>query len=214
MKDRFWDANEAFEYYLDKIRQFGWKTEVGTKKISNVGFYITNPAKNEIKTPERKWSKEYAEAEWQWYLSGDRQVSKLGEIYGKVPVIWQKMANSVGDVNSNYGWQWQREHQIDYVVSELKANPNSRRAAISIYDGKEWPNYRKDTPCTFAIHFSIASSHLNMTVMMRSNDLWFGFCNDQYCFSELQKLIAERLSIPIGEYYHFVCDLHLYEQHF
>jgi len=213
MKDRFWDANEAFEYYLDHIRQFGWKTDVGTKKISNVGFHITNPEKNEIRTPERKWSKEYAEAEWQWYLSGNRKISKLGEIYGKVPVIWEKMANSSGEVNSNYGWQWEREHQIDYVVSELKANPSSRRAAISIYDGKEWAQYRKDTPCTFAIHFSIASGHLNMTVMMRSNDLWFGFCNDQYCFSELQKMIAERLSIPVGEYYHFVCDLHLYEKH-
>ena len=213
MNKTFSTANDAFEYYLDFIRQFGWKTEIGTKKISNVGFTIQAPTKNEIKTPERKWSKEYAEAEWQWYLSGDRRTSKLGEIYGKVPVIWQHMENSAGEVNSNYGWQWEREHQIDYVVSELKANPHSRRAAISIYDGKEWPSYRKDTPCTFAIHFSIAHGNLNMTVMMRSNDLWFGFCNDQYCFSELQKMIAERLSINIGEYYHFVCDLHLYERH-
>ena len=25
----------------------------------------------------------YAEAEWQWYLSGDPSISKLGELYGK-----------------------------------------------------------------------------------------------------------------------------------
>ena len=66
MNKTFSTANDSFEYYLDFIRQFGWKTEVGTKKISNVGFTIQAPTKNEIKTPERKWSKEYAEAEWQW----------------------------------------------------------------------------------------------------------------------------------------------------
>ena len=214
MSKTFKNANEAFEYYLDKIRKNGWKTQVGTKNLQNVSFNIMFPTDNVIKTPERKWSKTYAEAEWQWYLSGDRKTSKLGEIYGKVPAIWQKMENSIGEVNSNYGWQWQRDDQIDYVVAELKSNPNSRRAAISIYDGKEWSTYRKDTPCTFAIHFAIDSGRLNMTVMMRSNDLWFGFCNDQYCFSELQIMIADRLSIPVGIYHHFVCDLHLYERHY
>ena len=30
------------------------------------------------------------------------------------------MADSLGNVRSNYGWQWQREHQIDKVVAMLK----------------------------------------------------------------------------------------------
>jgi thymidylate synthase len=50
-----------------------------------------------------------------------------------------------------------------------------------------------------------------MTVLMRSNDLWFGFCNDQYCFSKLQELIANKLNINVGWYYHFANNLHLYE---
>ena len=49
-----------------------------------------------------------------------------------------------------------------------------------------------------------------MTVLMRSNDLWYGFCNDQYCFAQLQKMIAERLSVEVGTYYHFATNLHLY----
>lgn len=210
----FTTANDAFAYYLDKIRTEGKTTEVGTKKLTNVGFTIEKPTANLIIHPERKWSEKYAKAEFAWYLSGDRKVSKLGEIFGKVPAIWDTMTNSAGEVNSNYGWQWQREHQLDYVVSELKQNPNSRRAALSIYDAKEWPQYRKDTPCTFAIHFTIDDGLLNMTVMMRSNDLWFGFCNDQFCFSELQYMIANRLAVNVGTYYHFVCDLHLYERHY
>jgi len=49
-----------------------------------------------------------------------------------------------------------------------------------------------------------------MAVLMRSNDLWYGFCNDQYCFAMLHKMVAERLSIEMGDYYHFAHNLHLY----
>ena len=31
-----------------------------------------------------------------------------------------------------------RKAQIDYVCAKLKTNPNTRHAAISIYDGKEY----------------------------------------------------------------------------
>ena len=33
---------------------------------------------------------------------------------------------------------------------------------------------------------------------MRSNDIWYGFCNDQYQFSSLQQMIADRLSMDVG----------------
>ena len=59
----------------------------------NVGFYITEPLANAITNKERNWKLEYAEAEWQWYLTGDPNISTLGEIYGKVPEIWKRMAD-------------------------------------------------------------------------------------------------------------------------
>jgi len=95
-------------------------------------------------------------------------------------------------------------------VNLLKQNPKTRQAAISIYDGKEHNNYELDTPCTYAIQFTIVNDKLNMCVTMRSNDLWYGFCNDQYCFSRLQLMIADRLEIRLGTYYHFAHNLHLY----
>jgi thymidylate synthase len=152
----------------------------------------------------------YAEAEWKWYLSGDSNIEKLGELYGKIPLIWKKMADGLGNVNSNYGWQWQRRDQLEYVISLLKEKPNTRQAAISIYDAKEHSAYEFDTPCTYAVQFTILNNKLNMSVYMRSNDLWYGFCIDQYCFSMLQKLVADRLSINVGTYYHHAHNLHLY----
>ena len=205
----FRNANEAYEYVHDRILQDG--VAFGdTKALFNVGFYITDPKDRKIINRERKWSEEYAEAEWQWYLSGDPSTEKLGEIYGKIPEIWKRMEDNSGNVNSNYGWQWQRSDQLENVIETLKNFPNTRQAAISIYDGKEINKYKHDTPCTYAVQFTILHGRLDMCVTMRSNDLWYGFCNDQYCFSELQRLVSKQLNIEPGIYYHFAHNMHLY----
>jgi len=205
----FRTANDAYEYLHDKIIQEGVDF-AGTKALFNVGFYITDSQDNKIINRERNWKLEYAEAEWQWYLSGNRNIAKLGDLYGKVPEIWKRMADEDGNVNSNYGWQWKRNNQIDHVVNLLKYNPDTRQAAISIYDCKEYKEYKNDTPCTYAVQFTIVHNRLDMCVTMRSNDLWYGFCNDQYCFSKLQKMISNELNIEPGVYYHFAHNMHLY----
>ena len=207
---RFDNANEAYEFLLDQTIEHGEDFD-DTKAIFNCGFYIMNPQKNHITNKERKWSLKYAEAEWQWYLSGDPSISKLGELYGKIPPIWEKMADSLGNVRSNYGWQWKRNAQIDYVTAKLKTNPKTRHAAISIFDGKEFDTYRNDTPCTYAVQFTIIDDKLCMSVYMRSNDIWYGFCNDQYQFASLQEVVADRLSMDVGWYYHHAHNLHLYK---
>ena len=205
----FRNANEAYEYIHDRILQDG--VAFGdTKALFNVGFYITDPKDRKIINKERKWNEEYAEAEWQWYLSGDNHIKTLGDIYGKVPEIWKRMADDRGYVNSNYGWQWQRYGQLDKVIGQLDFNNETRQAAISIYDGKEISDYAFDTPCTYAIQFTIMHNRLDMCVTMRSNDLWYGFCNDQYQFSMLQDMISLELGIEPGVYYHFAHNMHLY----
>jgi len=208
-KTKFKTASKAFNYYLKRIRKGG--TNFGdTKALFNVGFTIEKPTHNRIVNVERQWKYQYAEAEWQWYLSGDRNISKLGEIYGSTPPIWERMADADGNVNSNYGYQWKRNKQLQKVIDLLIAEPSTRQATVSIYDGKEMNLYQTDTPCTYAVQFTILDNKLNMCVTMRSNDLWYGFCNDQYCFSELQRLVAESTGHKVGEYFHFAHNLHLY----
>jgi len=210
MENKFKNANQAFKHYKRLIKDYGVQFD-DTQALFNVGFYINDPMDNLINDKDRNWKWDYAEAEWQWYLSGDNNISKLGELYGKVPEIWKRMADKEGFVNSNYGWQWERNDQLDYVVDLLKHNPKTRQAAISIYDRKEGYMYNNDTPCTYAVQFTIIGQKLNMCVTMRSNDLWYGFCNDQYCFSKLQELVAMKTGLLIGSYYHFAHNLHLYD---
>ena len=209
MRNTFETANEAYEYMHNEIITNGIDF-AGTKALFNIGFTIEDPTNKVITNKERNWNEEYAAAEWSWYLSGDPRIETLGELYGKIPAIWKRMVDKNGEVNSNYGYQWRRNDQLENVIKMLKTNPDTRQAAISIYDGKTIHQYAHDTPCTYAVQFTIVQSKLYMSVYMRSNDLWYGFCNDQYQFASLQEMVAERLNLPVGTYYHHAHNLHLY----
>lgn len=210
MTRKFKNANAAFSYLFNKLNVDGvvYESRFGkVKKIMNIGFKIENPKDNLIIEKYRGWNNKYAEREFKWYLSEERDVRGLAEY----APIWNNMHSGDGIVNSNYGWQWNRNNQLNEVIKELRKDKQSRRAAISIYDGKEKDQYELDTPCTYAIQFYVIKDKLSMTVMMRSNDLWYGFCNDQYCFSKLQEIVANKLNLEVGTYYHFAVDMHLYE---
>lgn len=203
------NATEAFEDLYDLLMGTGIDIN-GTKATFNVGFYIKNPVDRDITTEWRKWRKSYAEREWEWYMSKNRSVEELK----KFAPIWDKMHGGDNIVNSNYGYQWNRNDQLEKVIEQLKNSSSTRQAWLTIYDGKEKDEYAFDTPCTLSIGFTMLCGSLDMCVTMRSNDLVYGFCNDQYCFSKLHEYVADRLKVPTGYYYHFVHNLHLYKQHF
>jgi len=209
----FKNANEAFEFYYDYINNHG--IEIGnTKAIFNEGFYILNPMDHEIRSDFRKWKNDYAELEWQWYLKGDPNADKISS-YAK---IWKKHMDENGNVNSNYGFYFYYNNQLNNIIDKLKSDNNSRQAWLTIYDGKQIEKslttnngYSTDTPCTLNVGFNIINGKLNMVVLMRSNDLWYGFCNDQFCFSRLMGMVAHALNIELGYYFHWVQNFHLYK---
>jgi len=207
---RYVSAERAFVHLFTKIDLEGLDPGNGTKSLSNVGFYIDSPLDNLIDVEWRQWSHSYALREWKWYLSRNRSVEEIK----KFAPIWDKMHGGDNIVNSNYGWQWNRENQLEKCIEKLKSDPSTRQAWISIFDGKEKSEYDHDTPCTLNVGFSIRNGNLNMTVLMRSNDLWYGFCNNQYCFSNLQKLVAKRLDLDVGWYFHYANDMHIYKKHY
>jgi thymidylate synthase len=204
----FQTANQAFEYLFPYILSNGQEVN-GTKQIMNAAFYIETPMNRKITCDYRNWKEDYAEAEWQWYLSGDPNADAIAE----KAKIWKLMQDEDGNVNSNYGYQWIRNNQIYKVIDMLKKDPTTRKASVSMYDGKEIDKYSKDTICTYSINFQLHNDKLNMSVLMRSNDLVFGFCNDQYCFSKLQELVAQEVGLPMGQYFHYSDNLHIYKRH-
>ena len=71
------NATEAFEDLYAFIIGQGVNTNVGTKAVYNVGFYLLNPQQRVITTEWRKFSERYAERKYAWYMSGDRSVAEI-----------------------------------------------------------------------------------------------------------------------------------------
>jgi thymidylate synthase len=206
------NANDAYVNTLEKINKYGTVFN-NTQALFNHGFCILNPLDNLITDTNRKWSKSYADLEWDWYLSKDPNVYNLA----KTAKLWLKHCDTNGNVNSNYGAQINRSNQIDYIINKLRLDRNTRQAWLTIYDCKDFNDspftcngFEKDTPCTLNIGFQYYNDELNMTVLMRSNDIKFGFCNDQYCFSKLLEYVAKELDFKIGTYYHYSANMHNY----
>lgn len=205
----YMNAQEAFEDLYRIINSLGMHDN-GTRKMYNVCIKILEPSDNKISTPNRNWNLKYANREWDWYVSRNRSVEQIK----KFAPTWDKMHNGNNIVNSNYGFLWNESNQLENVIEKLKKDPLTRQAWITMYDGKNAKEFTFDAPCTLSIGFIIDEGLLCMSVLMRSNDLWYGFCNDQFCFSNLQKIVASELRLNVGWYYHYAADMHLYKQHF
>jgi thymidylate synthase len=62
--------------------------------------------------------------------------------------------------------------------------------------------------------FRIRNNKLNMSVYMRSNDVWLGSAYDFFQFTRVQLAMCSVLGIEPGTYAHHVGSLHIYENNY
>lgn len=170
----------------------------------------------------RRTPTKYCAAELEWYLSQDLSV----DFIGKKAKIWRDVACDDGFINSNYGYlifSEENGYQYHHVLTELRKNPESRRAAM-VYNRPEiWFDYnlngRSDWICTFATQHMIRNGELVSVVNMRSNDVIFGFFNDFFW----QAWVHDRLHADLKQTYSdlepgrivwVANSFHVYERHF
>jgi thymidylate synthase len=204
------NATDAFELLFSDINSNG-ESFAGTKAKFNVSFTLQDVSNKTVTTPQRKFNEDYAEYEWNWYLKGDRDASEIAE---RAKIWKQMMVEGTTEVNSNYGYFWNKNYQLSRVIQELKTNKETRRAIVVHYDINELDRYKHDTPCNDVLNFYIKDDKLHLTVFARSIDLVFGFCNDQYTFAKLMEMVAFQLDIPVGEMHWMVTNLHIYPRHY
>ena len=204
------NATEAFELLFSDINTNG-ESFAGTKAKFNVSFTLQDISNKTVTTPQRKFNEDYAEYEWNWYLKGDRDASEIGD---RAKIWKQMMVEGTTEVNSNYGYFWNKNYQLSRVVQELRVNKETRRAIVVHYDINELDRYKYDTPCNDVLNFYIKDDKLHLTVFARSIDLVFGFCNDQYTFAKLMEMVAFQLDITVGEMHWMVTNLHIYPRHY
>ena len=178
-------------------------------EVLNAITIINDPTRNIIKDPVRNLSMRYGIGELLWYLSANNKLSQIQ----KYTEGWDRMTDDGETVNSNYGYCITKKYgfdQLEFIINELKKNPNSRRAVIHIKEPSDKPS--NDVNCTVCLQFFIREGKLYMTTYMRSNDVWFGFPYDVFQFTCLQIYLSMVLEVELGTYTHIAGSLHLYER--
>ena len=216
--------NASFKECLSELLEYGVETKPRGEKVKEIINYsiVTDDPRNRVITfAERKTSMKYLLGEFIWYLSGSPNVQDIN-MYSK---FWEAIAKEDGTVNSNYGTrifghsklypfnQWNKAKEL------LHKDKDSRQAIIRINHADDYTYANHDVPCTLTLQFFIRNNALQLVVNMRSNDIWRGYCNDQFQFTMLQELMMLELrefypDLQLGKYYHNAASMHIYEMHF
>lgn len=184
-------------------------------ELVNYQMVIRDPTDCLTSFAPRKLNLQYCKAEWLWYLRGDR----FDHTIEQHATMWKKLKQPDGGYNSNYGQYIFGQKQFDWVVDSLVNDPTSRQACMQLLNNTHMYAGNTDVVCTMGIQFLIRNGQLDMYIRMRSNDAIYGMTNDVFCFAQLHQMVQAALAmcglkVRLGQYFHSVGSLHVYERHF
>ncbi|MGD8194136.1 thymidylate synthase [Herbiconiux sp. P18] len=109
---------------------------------------------------------------------------------------------------------WNGVDQLAEIINILRSDPNSRRAVAALFDPDRDFVQSKDIPCNNWLHFLVRGGQLDLHVVARSTDIWWGFSGiNAFEWSLLLELMSCWLELSPGRLTFFTSSLHLYERH-
>ena len=112
--------------------------------------------------------------------------------------------------NWDYTYHQRMHKQLPWLIGELRRNPDSRRAVVSIRDELDQST---DSPaCLQHIQYFIRGGILHCKVVFRSNDATKASFMNAFALVMLQKRIADTIGVPMGSYTHRANSYHVYER--
>lgn len=152
-----------------------------------------------------------------WFLQGNTNIQYLHE-HGVH--IWDEWADEQGDLGPIYGKQWRSFSgangktidQIQWVVDEIKRNPDSRRLIVSAWNPPELADMALP-PCHCLFQFYVAQGQLSCQLYQRSADTFLGVPFNIASYALLTSMIAHVTGLEPGEFIHTIGDAHLYTNH-
>ncbi len=200
--------HELYRHQLGALISFGSETVVRglrTTELLNVATVIAEPQRRVHVVPGR-WANPFlALSDALHVLAGRSDVASLLP-YNK------RILEFSDDGKWLYGAYGSRiKHQIPLLLNRLRADPNDRRAILSIWEDRDLDADTKDPPCNDIVAFKLRDDCLHMTIFNRSNDLHWGlYAVNLPTFSVLQEYLAARLQVQLGTQTHISNSLHIY----
>ena len=114
--------------------------------------------------------------------------------------------------NWAYTYHSRYANQYQFIIDELKRNPDSRRAVMDIRRPEDMKS--TDPACLQHIQYFIRDDALHCKVLFRSNDACKATFMNAFALIMLQKRIANELGVEVGSYTHRANSFHCYEKDF
>jgi thymidylate synthase len=124
-------------------------------------------------------------------------------------------AEKYGDLGPVYGAQWRNFNGVDqlqYILDELKNNPDSRRMILSAWNPAEIKHMALP-PCHTLIQFYVADGKLSLQLYQRSADIFLGVPFNIASYALLLMMVAQVTHLKPGEFVHTLGDAHIYSNH-
>jgi len=152
-----------------------------------------------------------------WFLQGSTNVAYLRD--NKVS-IWDEWADERGELGPVYGKQWRSWEggggetidQIEWLVREIKRNPDSRRLIVSAWNVADLPKMAL-MPCHTLFQFYVANGKLSCQLYQRSGDIFLGVPFNIASYALLTHMVAQACGLGVGDFVHTLGDAHLYSNH-
>ncbi len=119
------------------------------------------------------------------------------------------------DFDYTYGerlnaWGEETLNQIDYVIAKLKDSPHSRRAVATTWDPRK-DMIVDEVPCLNHFVFMMREGFLDLSVMIRSNDMYGAWPANVYALGELLSFVSERTQLKPGTITTLSVNAHIYK---
>jgi thymidylate synthase len=152
-----------------------------------------------------------------WFLRGETNVAFLQDNGVR---IWNEWADEQGELGPVYGAQWrswpsqdgEAIDQIDWVLNEIKQNPNSRRLIVSAWNPSEIESMALP-PCHLLFQYYVAEGRLSCQLYQRSADVFLGLPFNIASYALLTMMMAQVSGLQAGDFVITLGDTHLYNNH-
>lgn len=160
------------------------------------------------------------------------------EVFEKRIVENENFALMWGDIGKGYGHQWRNfgkvindklnfyssahptNHemvagfdQIQWVINEIKTNPNSRRLVVSGWNPHEVDKVDLP-PCHTLFQFFVQDGKLSCQLYQRSADVFLGVPFNIASYALLTHIVAKECGLEVGDFVWVGGDVHLYSNHY
>jgi thymidylate synthase len=120
-----------------------------------------------------------------------------------------------GNLGPVYGKQWRNfcgVDQLKELISQIKANPDSRRLIISAWNPSELTNMALP-PCHCFMQFYVSDGRLSCLLYQRSGDIFLGVPFNIASYALFTMMIAQVCGLKLGDFVHTLGDAHIYTNH-